>query len=94
MPEPIKDAMSCPVCGGGSAVYRRDGATGYRYRRCQECAHAFVTQESILTDYTVTRYNRRPAFAPPTSLPVSPSPRKTKGHPAPVRMALSSLTHS
>ncbi|WP_155976252.1 hypothetical protein [Novispirillum itersonii] len=89
MTDMIKDALSCPICGGGSAVYRRDGATGYRYRRCQDCAHAFVTQEVILSDYTVARYTRRKtAFAPAPAQADHPArPQKASGHPVPARMA-------
>lgn len=88
--ETLKDALCCPACGGGSAVYRRDGATGYRYRRCQVCDHAFVTQEVILTEYTVTRYSRRrPTFAPPHSGAAHRFSKTEQGHPAPARMALS-----
>ncbi|GAB3117225.1 hypothetical protein [Novispirillum itersonii] len=90
MTDPIKDAMSCPACGGGSTVYRRDGATGYRYRRCQVCSHAFVTQELILTGYRVTRYTRRPGFAPADPAGQEHLTKTMKGHPVSAGMALSS----
>lgn len=91
----LRDALSCPQCGGETAVYRRDAATGCRYRRCLECDHAFVTLETILSHYTVTRYARRKApVARSAAAPAFTAQRdgavldgQKKGHPGQARVA-------